>query len=102
MWRHGAPLELRTVEHHGMQQVIAQEVLQVVSPLALAPKVAKEHRAIFGGVADRLVPPDQVHDLWEHWGRCQIHWYQGAHMTFMADPKVERLIGKTLRDAGLA
>ena len=102
MWRHGAPLELRSVEHHGMQQVIAQEVLRVVSPLALEPKVPKEHRAIFGGTADRLVPPDQVHDLWEHWGRPEIHWYQGAHLTFMLDPKVERLIGATLRGAGLA
>jgi hypothetical protein len=101
MWRHGAPLELRSVEHHGMQRAIAQEVLRVVSPLELEPRVPKEHRAIFAGTADRLVPPDQAHDLWEHWGRPRIHWYQGAHVTFMLDPKVGRLIDETLRGAKL-
>ena len=42
--------------------------MSVVSPLALMPRVAHERRYIFGAVADRLVPPDQVRDLWEHWG----------------------------------
>jgi dienelactone hydrolase len=102
MWRHGAPLELRKVEHHGLRRDMADEVLRVISPLELEPRVQKEHLAIFAGTADRLVPPDQVHDLWEHWGRPRIHWYQGAHVTFMLDPRVERLIGETLRGAGLA
>jgi len=101
MWRHGAPLELKAVEHHGMVQQIADDVLSVISPLALEPLVPKQHRAIFAGTADRLVPPDQVHDLWVHWGEPRIHWYQGAHMTFMLDPAVERLIRETFEGAGL-
>ena len=102
MWRHGAPLELMSVEHSGMEQTIAEDVLRVVSPLALEPRVAKENLAIFAGTADRLVPPDQARDLWEHWGEPRIHWYQGGHLTFMLDPAVEKLIGGTLADAGLA
>ena len=73
------------------------EVLQVVSPLKLEPKVAHENRAIFGGVADRLVPPDQVRDLWEHWDRPEMAWYQGAHLTFMSEPAVGSLVENTLR-----
>jgi len=101
MWRHGAPLELLSVERSGMEQEAAEDVLRVVSPLALEPRVSKEHRAIFGGTADRLVPPDQVRDLWRHWGEPRIHWYQGGHMTFMLDPSVGRLIRDTLSGAGL-
>jgi hypothetical protein len=43
------------------------EILAVISPLAIASKVPREHRAIFAGTVDRLVPPDQVRDLWRHW-----------------------------------
>jgi hypothetical protein len=102
MWRHGSPLELMSVEHAGMEQAIAAEVLHVVSPLALEPLVPQEHRAIFAGTADRLVPPDQVADLWHHWGEPRIHWYQGAHLTFGLDKNVDGLIAETLAGAGLA
>jgi len=102
MWRHGAPLDLMSVEYSGMEQGIVDDVLKVVSPLAIEPRVPKEHRAIFGGTADRLVPSDQVIDLWRHWDEPRIHWYQGAHMTFMLDPAVERLMRETLTGAGLA
>jgi hypothetical protein len=101
MWRHGAPLELLSVEHGGMLQDVVADVLRVISPLEIAPRVPREHRAIFGGTADRLIPPDQVRDLWEHWERPAIHWYHGSHLTFLLDPAVERLIGDTLRNASL-
>ena len=101
MWRHAAPLELMAVEHHGLDQSIAEDVLKVISPLALEPKVAKEHRALFAGSGDRLVPPDQVADLWRHWGEPRIYWYQGSHMTFMIDPTVTRVITETLAGAEL-
>ncbi len=101
MWRHGAPLELLSIEHGGLFQEHVNDVLRVVSPLDLECRVPHEHRAIFGGTADRLVPPDQVHDLWEHWGQPAIRWYHGSHMTFLLDPAVERLIDDTLRGAEL-
>jgi hypothetical protein len=77
-------------------------VLSVVSPLALEPKLPVERRYIFGAVADRLVPPDQVRDLWRHWDRPHIDWYQGGHITFRAHPSVVRLISSGLRESGLA
>lgn len=102
MWRHGPPLDLLSVEYEGMYREAASDLLRVVSPLELPSQVPHEHRAIFAGTADRLIPPDQVHDLWEHWDKPAIHWYQGAHLTFIMDPAVERLIGDTLRGAELA
>jgi hypothetical protein len=100
-WRHGPPLQVRFMEHRGIVHDEVAEVLRVVSPLVLPPRVPRDRRAIFGGVADRLVPPDQVRDLWEHWERPRMVWYQGAHMTFALDPRVRELVDSTLRRAGL-
>ena len=59
----------------------------------------QEHRAIFAGVGDRLVPPDQVRDLWRHWGEPRIAWYQGSHLTLNMHPEVRELTESTLRNA---
>ncbi|MCZ6784400.1 MAG: hypothetical protein O7G30_13950 [Proteobacteria bacterium] len=98
-WRHGPSPQIRFMEHHGMVYDEFAELLTVVSPLALEPAVPHQHRAIFGGVADRVVPPDQVRDLWEHWGQPEVVWYQGAHMTFALAPSVRELVDTTLRTA---
>jgi hypothetical protein len=101
-WRHGPDLQIRYMEHQGVIHDEVAEVMRVISPLALEPKVPHAHRAIFGGVADRLVPPDQVRDLWRHWDRPEIVWYQGAHVTFPVHPEVRALVERTLRGAGVA
>lgn len=101
-WRHGPPLQIRTIERLGLERDAAHEVMSVASPLSLKPKVPFEHRAIFGAVADRLVPADQVRDLWRHWERPRIVWYQGGHVTFRFHPDVRRVIEETLRGAGVA
>jgi hypothetical protein len=77
------------------------EVLRVVSPLVLEPKVPFAHRAIFAGTTDRLVPAEHVRDLWRHWGEPRIAWYPGSHLTFGMHPDVKSLIGDTLRGARL-
>jgi hypothetical protein len=101
-WRHGPQLQIRYMEHRGVVHDEVSELLRVISPLVLEPRVPFEGRAIFGGVADRLVPPDQVRDLWEHWGQPRIVWYQGSHLTFPLDPRVRQLVESTLRDSGVA
>ncbi len=100
-YRHGGPWQERAALHAGLSEAKMAEVLRVVSPLALTPKVPHAHRAIFAGVGDRLVPPDQVRDLWRHWGEPRIVWYQGAHLTLGMHPGVRALIDATLR-AGLS
>jgi hypothetical protein len=78
------------------------EVTRVISPLALEPLVPKDRRYIYGGVADRLVPPDQVRDLWLHWDRPRIEWYQGGHVSFRLHQRVNRLLEDALRESQLA
>ena len=101
-FRHGGPWQERVALHAGLTQAVMTDVLTVVSPLALAPKVPRAHRAIFGGVADRLVPPDQVRDLWRHWEEPRIEWYPGSHLSFAMHRGVRTLVEATLRGAGLA
>jgi hypothetical protein len=100
-WRHGGPWQERAALHVGLTQELMTDVLRVVSPLALTPKVPREHRAIFGGISDRLVPADQVRDLWRHWEQPRIEWYQGSHLTLSMHRGVRALTEQTLRGAGL-
>jgi hypothetical protein len=94
-------LHLRDAEEEGIDQTRAREIMSVVSPLVLEPKVKRERRSIFAAVADRFVPADQPRDLWRHWGEPRIEWYQGAHVTFPAHAGVRRLVVEGLREAGL-
>ena len=97
VFRHGPALELRDAAAHGIDLDRMSEVMRVVSPLALQPKVPHDRRFLFGAIADRLVPADQVRDLWEHWDKPRIEWYQGAHITFRAHRGVKSLIDEGLR-----
>ena len=89
-WRHAPPSELRRFEELGLHHV--ETLLRPVSPLQLAPRVPHVSRFLFGGTADRLVPPDQLRDLWLHWDKPRLVWYQGSHMAFGLDPDVRRLV----------
>lgn len=100
-WRHGPKLQLDYLGHMGAAQEDAARVFRVVSPLALKPRVAPEGRMIFGAIADRLVTPDHVRDLWEHWGRPRMVWYPGSHCTFALHASVQNGVLQTLRDTGL-
>lgn len=99
--RHAVPRQLERAIRGGYSLDAAREVLRVVSPLMLEPKVPMEGRMLFGAVADRLVTPDQVRDLWRHWGEPEIVWYQGGHVTFRLERSVFAGIDRTLRRAGL-
>jgi len=101
-YRHGPPMQLRDAALEGVDEAVMREALRVVSPLVLEPRVPLERRYIFAGVADRLVLPDQVRDLWKHWQCPRIEWYQGAHITFRAHPSVVHLIDEGIRESGLA
>ena len=99
LWRHGPAVQVRSMERRGVVHDEVTEIFRVISPLALEPKLPKERRAIYGGICDRLVPPEQVRDLWEHWERPPMHWYQGSHLSFPLEPGVRALVDGTLREA---
>lgn len=57
-----------------------RHLLAASSPLSYAPRIDRERLMIIGGVADRIVPPKHARLLWEHWGRCAMHWFPGSHL----------------------
>jgi len=99
--RHAVPEQLQLALQQGYSLERAREILRVVSPLSLAPRAPMAGRLFFGAVADRLVPPDQVRDLWRHWGEPEIVWYQGGHVTFRVERAVFAAIDRKLRASGL-
>jgi hypothetical protein len=99
--RHGAPHQMRYAESLGYDAEQIDEIMRVVSPLVLEPKVAQSSRLIFGANADRIVPPDQVLDLWRHWQEPEIVWYAGSHISFLRERGVWSAVDRTLRDAGV-
>jgi hypothetical protein len=100
--RFATPMLLREAEAIGLSWEDIDAVHRVVSPLALEPRVPHERRFIFGGVADRLVPPDQVRDLWLHWQKPRIVWYQGSHLSIAREPEVRALLRDALEETLVA
>lgn len=100
-WRHGPKLQLDYMAHLDIDQPVVAELMRVISPLEVEPLVPKPGRMIFGGIADRLVPPDHIRDLAEHWEHPRVVWYQGGHLTFRSDPRVQAGIDATLHDVKL-
>lgn len=99
--RHASAHQMRYAVHRGFDLDRASDVLRVVSPLVLKPRVPLAGRMIFGATADRLVTPDQVHDLWRHWEKPEIVWYNGAHVSFGSERDVWTGVYRTLRENGL-
>ena len=97
-WHHGPDLHVRHAESLGLDRDALERVFRPVAPLAMEPRVALAGRAIFAGVCDRIVPVEMIRDLWEHWERPRIEWYQGGHMTFPSAPRVQVLVEETLRE----
>jgi hypothetical protein len=93
-----------TVPQEQVQRIVrpAKLVGRVISPLALEPRVPYEGRFIYAGLADRLVlPREQVKRLWVHWGRPNIHWYEGGHAGFRRSKPVQTFLLNALVQSGL-
>ncbi len=102
IFRHGPMLHIEEAMRSGVEEEPVRRITSVVSPLDLEPLVPHERRYIFGATGDRLVPPDQVRDLYEHWDRPAMVWYHGGHLTFRAHADVRRLVRRGLGESGLA
>jgi hypothetical protein len=94
-------VSLRAVEHHVLDRT-AEDVHRVVSPLAMTPAVPQSHRAIFAGMGDRLAPPEQAQQLWQHWDEPTTCWFPGNHVGYLWSDKVWRFVDQVCRDRGLA
>ena len=79
-WEPLASMIRASLKLFGRSLVDARHLLAVSTPLTYEPALAKERLMIIGGIGDRLAPPKQSKLLWEHWGRCRIHWFPGSHL----------------------
>ena len=93
---------IRAASRIGFSFDKAEHLLRVVSPLALPPRVPRDRCFLFAGLADHLAPPDHARDLWLHWKRPRVAWYQGSHVSFLWEPEVESLVREALIATGLA
>jgi len=61
------------------------------------PLVPRDRRLIITGLGDRLAPPEQAEELWEHWDRCALHWFPGNHILHVSQPEYLRRTNRFLR-----
>jgi hypothetical protein len=101
MQAHAPPFVLRAAARIGLSFENIERLLRVVSPLALTPLVPRERRFLYAGLADRLASPDHARDLWDHWERPHMTWYQGSHISFLWEAEVKALLRKALSACGL-
>lgn len=85
---------------YGLTIEDARYMLAVSCPLTYAPVIPREHLFVIGGVGDRLAPPKHSRLLWDHWGRCRIHWFPGSHLLHLDRGDYLRQIARFLRDVG--
>lgn len=100
--RHGPEAQLAWAMNRGFDLDRVADLLRVITPTSLTPRVPKENRFVFGATGDRLVTPDQVRDLWRHWDEPEIVWYDGSHISFARETSVWEGVDRTLRESGLA
>ena len=99
--RHVPALVLTLAERLGIAWDAVEQLLHIISPLALPARVARERRFLFGGVADRLVPPEQLCALWHHWERPRLAWHGGSHASFGFESTVRTLVHEALVATGM-
>ncbi len=96
-WRNALSLATRYLKTAGVTEEKMGEVLRAISPLAMPSLVPRENRAIFAGVADRVVPAVEASSLWHHWEEPRIAWYSGTHRAFLGTPEGRALVTEALR-----
>jgi hypothetical protein len=100
-WRNALSLSTRYLKTAGVTEEKVDVLLRVVSPLGMQPLVSRERRAIFAGVADRVVPAVEASTLWLHWEKPRIAWYQGSHRAFLGTAEGRTFIATALRNGGV-
>jgi pimeloyl-ACP methyl ester carboxylesterase len=67
------------VREAGFDLELFRKSLAVHCPLSHRLRVPAGRVLLVGGRADRVVPPQHVQALWEHWGRPALTWFPGGH-----------------------
>ena len=88
------------MQYSGISIREARHQLAVHNPLTYQPVLPRERLMIVGGAGDRLAPPKHSRLLWEHWDRCQIHWFPGNHVLHLDQGKYLKEMLTFLRGIG--
>ena len=51
-----------------------------------------------GGQAERIEVEKDRYNVYAHWGRPEIVWYEGGHCSFSFHPEVRTLVERVVRD----
>jgi hypothetical protein len=85
-----------------MDWSLIRAISHVVSPLAFYPRLPRDRRFIYAGIADRVVKPDQPRALWRHWDHPEIHWFSGGHVLGIFNRSNGPFLERCLTSAGMA
>jgi len=97
VWRQMSPGRRAMLRAAGLTEHLLATAWSVHSPLRMRPRVSHDDRFLVGGAADRVVPPEEVAALWEHWGRPGIHWAPGSHFGWLERKAAQALVAAHLR-----
>jgi len=95
--RHTTTRARQLAERYAVLGSAADDVHRVVSPLAMVPKVPREHRYLFAGLGDRMSTFGQARRLWLHWDRPTLAAYPGGHVGFFWSGAVRRLVDEAVQ-----
>ncbi len=101
-WRLLGPARSAEVRAAGLTPHILERAWARHAPLRLRPRVPHAARLVVGGLADRIVPPEQVTALWEHWGQPAVHWFPGTHVAWRQTAAIRQRIATHLRETLLS
>ena len=85
-------------EQWGLSWEPLEQVFGVVSPLSFPCLVPRERRYIYAGLFDRWVRPGNVRELWDHWERPDMCWYNGSHLSFPLERSVRDYVDRSLHE----
>lgn len=99
-WHHTRDPEKQQMLHHVSYDDLAAGY-RLHSPLLRPSGSSVSAKLIIASTEDPLVPPWQPHRLWQHWGKPEIRWLTGGHVS---EIQLEALphIHTFLRTVGLA
>ena len=96
-WQPVGAMIRAALHRHGLDLAAARYMVAASCPLSYPPAIPTERLMIVGGVGDRLAPPKHSRLLWDHWGRCRIHWFPGSHILHMDRGEYMRQVARFLR-----
>lgn len=99
VWSGFDPARARALEAAGASESLLEQAWVTHAPLHHRPAVDPDRALVIAGLADRICPPADVRDLWEHWARPALHWFPGTHVGHVGRAGVRQAVDAHLQRA---